>query len=107
MLVQDKRFRQISELSLYKTGLSSELAEIEEMRVQSAAASVTGVASYLQLGINAGELRDDVSAEELARAFLAYQNGIIWMWLANGQFFSITESMDALFEVLLHGISKK
>lgn len=107
MLEQDERFRQIAELSLFKTGLSAELAEIEEMRVQSAAASVTGVASYLQLGIDAGELRDDLSAEELARAFLAYQNGITWMWLANGQFFSITESMNPLVEVLLHGISKK
>jgi AcrR family transcriptional regulator len=106
MLEQDERFRQISELALYKTGSSAEMVEIENMRIQSAGASVVGVAAYLQQGIDAGELRDDLPAEELARAFLAFQNGVAWMWLANGQFFSITESMEAMVQVLLQGIRK-
>lgn len=107
MLTEDERFRQITALSLYKTGASPELDEIEALRVERARQTVEGVATYMQLGIDAGALRNDMNAETIARAFLALQNGIAWLWLANGEFFSIRQDAAALAEILLRGISKR
>jgi TetR/AcrR family acrAB operon transcriptional repressor len=107
MLVEDKRFRQIAALSLYKTGASPELEQIEAMRVEQARQTVQGVATYMQLGIDSGDLRDDLDAETIARAFLALQNGIAWLWLANGEFFSIRKDAAPLAKILLGGIGKE
>lgn len=107
LLTEDERFRQIVALSLYKTGVSPELAELEEMRIQNAVQTVQGIAAYMQQGVAVGEVRTDIDTETIARAFLAFQNGITWLWLANGEFFSIQDDAPRLVDILFNGIGKR
>jgi TetR/AcrR family acrAB operon transcriptional repressor len=107
LLATDERFRQVTALSLYKTGISPALADLEEQRLQEADSLVTGIAATMQQGIAAGELRDDVAPETMARAFLSFQNGVSWLWLAGGQNFSLADEATALSEILLHGVAAK
>ena len=107
LLATDERFRQATALSLYKTGISPELADLEEQRLQEAESLVIGLAATMQQGIANGELRDDITPETLARAFLSFQNGVSWLWLAGGQNFSLADEATALSEILLHGMAAK
>ncbi len=104
MLADDPQFRQITALSLFKTGVAPELAAIEAERLQNAEAAVQGIAAYMEYGIAGGEARSDLTPAVLARAFLALQNGLAWLWLANGEFFSLKEEAGAYADILLHGI---
>ena len=107
LLAMDERFRQVTALSLYKTGISPELADLEEQRLQEADSLVVGLAATMQQGIANGELRDDIAPETMARAFLSFQNGVSWLWLAGGQNFSLEDEATALSEILLHGMAAK
>ena len=104
LLEEDARFRQITALSLFKTGISEELAAIDAQRERDAAATIEGVARYMQMGIQAGEARSDIAPDLMARAFLAYQNGLAWLWLAGGENFALKEDADQYADLLLHGI---
>lgn len=103
-LARDERFRRVMALSLFKTGMSPELAALEQERLQNAEATVNGVAVYMQMGIEQGVVRQDLSPETLARAFIAFQNGVAWLWLANGEFFPLADDAAGLADVLLNGI---
>lgn len=103
-LASDKRFRQIMALSLFKTGVSPELAQIESERLQNATAVVDGIAAYMQVGIDSGDVRADLKPDTMARAFLAFQNGVALLWLANGEFFSLADEAPALADIFLQGI---
>jgi hypothetical protein len=70
-------------------------------------ALVASIAVALQQGIAAGELRSDLDPQEMARAFLAYQNGLIYVWLQDPEAFSVKDSALALVEVYLEGIIRK
>ncbi|KAA3659259.1 MAG: TetR family transcriptional regulator [Chloroflexi bacterium] len=107
LLATDERFRQVTALSLYKTGISPELADLEAQRLQQADTLVAGIAATMQQGIANGEFRADISPETMARAFLSFQNGVAWLWLAGGQNFSLTDEASALSEILLHGMAAK
>ena len=104
MLADDPQFRQITALSLFKTGVAPELAAIEAQRLQNAEAAVQGIAAYMDYGIKEGAARSDLAPAVLARAFLALQNGLAWLWTANGEFFPLKEEADAYADILLHGI---
>ena len=66
-LTQDERFRQVMALSLFKTGVSPELADVELERLQNAEATINGIAAYMQMGIENGVVRQDLSPETMAR----------------------------------------
>jgi hypothetical protein len=57
------------------------------------------------MGISQGAVRASINAVVAARAFLAYQNGLILMWLSDPGGFSIDEEAEALAEVFIYGIA--
>lgn len=106
-LAQNERFRQVTALSLFKTGVSPELTALEQERIQSAEAAIAGIADYMQMGIESGAVRTDLSPMTMARALIAFQNGVAWLWLANGEFFPLAEDAADLADVLLNGILRR
>ena len=72
-----------------------------------AAALVNGIAAYMQQGVAQGILRPDVDPLTIARAFLAYQNGLISLWLANRDAFSIKDSAPQLASILMEGLVRR
>lgn len=106
LLEEDPQFRQVTSLSLFKTGVSEELAAVNAQRERDAEAAVAGITGYMQIGIDAGEVRSDIAPEVMARAFLAFQNGLAWLWLAGGENFALQKDADQYTNLLLHGLLK-
>ena len=105
LLERNRQVRQITELFLFKTGLDPDLMELEEIRQQQAVTTVEGIAMFMQQGIENGDLRSDLDPFDVARAFIAYQNGLISLWLSNRDAFSIGERAPALANIFLEGIT--
>lgn len=104
ILEDDPQFRQVTALSLYKTGISAELADIDAERLLMAEQSIRGIADYMQFGIENGEVGVGRSPLAMARAFLALQNGLAWLWLSTGEQFSLTNDAEEYADILLHGL---
>lgn len=105
LMENNRQMRQITELTLFKTGLDPELHELEMMRRQQAITMVEGIALFMQQGIQNGDLRADLNPLDVARAFIAFQNGLIHLWLSNRDAFSIRESAPKFAEIFLQGIA--
>ena len=98
------QMRQIMALTLFKTGFDPELAELDKARQQQAVTTVEAIAQMMQTGIENGDLRPNLDPHDVARAFIAYQNGLITLWLTNRQAFSIGERAPHFAQIFLDGI---
>lgn len=105
LLEDDHRFREISALSLFNAGGSPELEPFVRLRREQARSQVEQIAQFFQAGIQQGMLRDDLSPEAMARAFLGLQNGLAMLWLSNPSLFSIKKDASHFADVFLSGIS--
>ncbi|MEM7331967.1 MAG: TetR family transcriptional regulator [Chloroflexota bacterium] len=107
LIEQNERFQQVMALSLYKTGVSDELAEIEEMRLTSAVTTIEQMVGMFQMGVAGGDLRQDIDLHTIARTFIAFQNGAAWLWLNSGQNFSLSEAAPKFADILFTGIGSE
>jgi AcrR family transcriptional regulator len=107
LLEDDHQFREVMALSLSTSEQTPELAPIVKMRAEQATALAEGIAAYMQQGIAQGAVRPDVDPLTAARAFLAYQNGLISLWLTNRSAFSIKASAPQLASIFMDGLVKK
>jgi TetR/AcrR family acrAB operon transcriptional repressor len=83
-----------------------ELVAIQKQQAEGGHALLAGIAATMGMGIQTGELRPDLDPMEMARAFIAFQNGIVALWLQDRQAFSLKASAAAQAEVLLRGLLK-
>jgi hypothetical protein len=58
----------------------------------------------LQAGISEGALRVDLDPWDVARGFLAYQQGVFHLWLSDPDAFSLRERATPLAELFISGI---
>ena len=100
LLEEDPRFSKVMALSL----ATPEMAELTRRRRAEAQTLVENISGFFRLGIEGGELRPDLEPQTAARALLGYQNGLVMLWLANRQAFSIRETAPALAEIFVRGI---
>jgi TetR/AcrR family transcriptional regulator, acrAB operon repressor len=106
ILEDDKDLRAIMEMTLFKTAISPELESGRKEQIESSRILITGITQAMQQGIDAGELRSDLDPVDMARSFLALQNGIIYQWLADPGSFSLKNTATALAKILMAGIEK-
>lgn len=104
LLEENRRFREIMALSLFKSGSSPDLEPLARMRYEQARAQVSELAGFFQAGIEQGALRPDLDPSNIARAFLAYQNGLALLWLSNPEAFSIKAQASLFADLFLKGI---
>ncbi len=104
-IAMDERARKTMQLYLFKSDFSAELSHISTQLEQQAISSVQAVAGYMQMGIEQGDLRADLDPEDAARALLAFQNGVIQLWLLNPQAFSLVERAPQLTSVFMNGLA--
>ncbi|NOT05527.1 MAG: TetR family transcriptional regulator [Anaerolineales bacterium] len=103
----DKEAREIMELALFKTGTHPELQTGRRKQIEAGQALIEGIAQSMQIGIASGELRNDISPMDMARSFIAFQNGVLQMWLASPKSFSLKDSSEAFADVLIAGLRSK
>ncbi len=103
----DKDLRAIMEINLFKTEQTAELETNRQRQLVESRALLNSIAAAMQQGIDSGDLRSDIGAIEMARAFLSFQNGIVYSWLWDRSAFSLSSSANALMEIFLGGIVRK
>lgn len=106
LIEEDQDARAVMELVLFKTGLNPELKAGRKKQIDEGNALIQGIAGAMQTGILQGELRDDLDPTDMARAFLAFENGAIQMWLASPRSFSLKESARSFADILTAGLAK-
>ena len=104
LLEEDRRFREVTALSLFMTESSPELEDFTRRRSAEALTLVENISGFFQMGIAQGDLRSELDPATIARALLAYQNGLAMLWLANPGAFSLKESAPALADLFLRGV---
>jgi TetR/AcrR family acrAB operon transcriptional repressor len=103
-LEDDPELRAVMELSLFKTEHTEELADVVANQRASAAELIAQLAGIMQAGIAQGALRADLDPWDVARGFLAYQQGVFHLWLSDPEAFSLCERAAALADLFISGI---
>ena len=100
----DSALKALMELQLFKTGLVPELEEGRQQQIESGTGLIEMLASIMGQGIQAGLLRSNVDPKEMARTYLAFQNGLIHMWLTTPSQFSLKASAESFADILMVGL---
>lgn len=107
-IVQEhQQVRAVMELSLFKVDQLPELAEGQTVRLEANRALISNMAMFLQMGIDAGDVRADLDPHDAARAAVAFQQGVATLWLYDPSAFSLVERAPALADVYIHGIATR
>ena len=104
LIEEDKEARAVMELTMFKTGLDSELQAGRKKQLETGTALIAGITNAMQQGIDQGVLRDDINPADLARAFLAFENGVIHLWLSSPKSFSLRGSAESFANILIAGL---
>ena len=104
LLEKDRRLRQIFELSLIRAGNDPDLEAVRNQRLEQSEILINSTASIMAQGIIRGELRADLDPTTVARAFIAYQNGVATLWLSDRQAFSLKEKAAEFADVFMVGL---
>ena len=106
VIEDDKEARAVMELGLFRTGLAPELQAGRKKQLEAGHAQIASIADAMRQGIAHGVLRDDLDPLDMARAFIAFENGAIQMWLTSPKSFSLKESAESFADILIAGLKK-
>jgi TetR/AcrR family acrAB operon transcriptional repressor len=106
LMEEDREARAVMELVLFKTGLNPDLKAGRKKQIDEGNALIAGIADAMRMGIAQGILRGDVDPTDMARAFLAFENGVIQQWLASPKSFSLKTSAESFAKILIAGLQK-
>ena len=106
LIEDDKEARAVMELALFKTGVDPDLQAGRKKQLDSGNALIAGIADAMKMGVSQGILRDDIDPADMARAFVAFENGAIQQWLASPKSFSLKKSAESFAEILIKGLQK-
>jgi AcrR family transcriptional regulator len=104
---EDRELRGLIELELFKTGLVPELEDGRRQQIDSGIALIVSLAGIMDQGQQQGLLRADREAKAMARAYLAFQNGLIQLWLTAPSQFSLKASAETFADILMAGIQAR
>ena len=107
VIEEDKELRAVLELTLFKTGLDPELQAGRRKQIEAGNALLKGITEAMGQGIAQGVLRDDIDAADIARAFIAFENGAIQLWLLSPKSFSLKASAESFADILVAGLQKQ
>jgi len=103
----DPSLKKIMEISLFKAEDTADLAVSLEQQVESSQTLIQSLAAVMSQGSASRELRQDLDPIDMARAFLALQNGAIYLWLQDLTSFSLKDSAPIFADIFLQGITPR
>jgi TetR/AcrR family acrAB operon transcriptional repressor len=105
LLAQDGRFRGALALLLFSTHDSPDLAPLRRLREAQGLAQLDQIVGFFKMGIQQGSVRPDLDPDVAARAFLAYQNGLVLLWLSSPGIIDVRRHAAGLATLFVHGIA--
>ena len=106
VIEDDKEARAVMELGLFKTGLAPELQSGRKKQLEAGTAQIEFIAEAMRQGIAQGVLRNDLEPADMARAFIAFENGAIQLWLVSPKSFSLKKSAESFADIMIAGLQK-
>ena len=106
LIEEDREIRAVMELTLFKTGLDPDLQTGRKKQIESGNALLRGITEAMSQGIAQGVLRNDMDPADMARAFIAFENGAIQLWLLSPRSFSLKSSAESFADILVAGLQK-
>lgn len=100
----DNELRALMELYLFKTGLVPELEEGRQQQIESGIGLIETLTGIMEQGKELGLLRSDADVKEMARTYLAFQNGLIQLWLSAPDQFSLKARAESFADIFMAGI---
>ena len=107
LIEEDREIRAVMELTLFKTGLDPDLQTGRKKQIESGNALLRGITEAMSQGIAQGVLRNDMDPADMARAFIAFENGAIQLWLLSPRSFSLKSSAESFADILVAGLQKQ
>jgi AcrR family transcriptional regulator len=107
LIEEDKEARAVMELALFRTGLNADLQAGRKKQLEAGKALLEGITAAMQQGVAQGALRSDIDPADMARAFIAFENGAIQLWLTTPKSFSLKESAVSFADILISGLQKQ
>ena len=107
LIEEDKEARAVMELALFKTGLDPELQAGRRKQLEAGNALITDITDAMRQGVSQGVLRKDTDPTDMARAFIAFENGVIQLWLVSPRSFSLKGSAGPFADILIAGLQKQ
>jgi TetR/AcrR family transcriptional regulator, acrAB operon repressor len=107
VIEEDKELRAVIELTLFKTGLDPDLQAGRKKQIEEGNALLKGITEAMQQGIDQGVLRADIDPADMARAFIAFENGAIQLWLLSPKSFSLKASAASFANILVAGLQSQ
>ena len=104
LLENDARFRGTTALLLLNSHDSAELAPLRKARIQQGLATLEQITGFFAMGRQQGALRADIDPAVAARAFLAYQNGLVLLWVTAPGILSKEAHAAGLADLFVRGI---
>jgi len=104
---EDKEMRAVMELTLFKTGLDPELQAGRKKQIEAGNVILKGITEAMGQGVAQGVLRDDIDPADMARAFIAFENGATLLWLLSPRSFSLKASAESFADILAAGLQKQ
>jgi TetR/AcrR family acrAB operon transcriptional repressor len=106
LIEEDPEARAVMELALFKTGLDADLQAGRKQQVEAGNALLAGITDAMRQGAAQGVLRSDIDPADMARAFIAFENGVIQLWLTTPDSFSLKRSAESFVAILIAGLQK-
>ncbi len=107
LIEEDKELRAVMELTLFKTGLDPDLQAGRKKQIEQGNALLNGITEAMRQGIAQGDLRNDIDPADMARAFIAFENGAIQLWLLSPRSFSLKASAESFADIMVAGLQKQ
>lgn len=104
LLENDARFRGTTALLLLNSHDSTELAPLRKARIQQGLATLEQITGFFSMGRQQGAIRADVDPAVAARAFLAYQNGLVLLWVTSPGILNKEAHAAGLADLFVRGI---
>lgn len=104
LLEEDPAFRDTMALQIFHSYEAAELAPLRQAQIDQGLQQLAQIEGFFRMGQSQGALHPELDPSVAARAFLAYQNGLVLLWLSAPGSINLEAHADGLADVLVRGI---
>lgn len=105
LLASDSQFRAAMSLLIFNSGDSPDLAPLRDSRLEQGLGQMDQIRDFFKMALAQGAVRPDLDPGVAARSFLAYQNGLILLWLSAPGSIDLKRHAEGLAEIFVRGIA--
>lgn len=105
LIEEDAEYRDVMELTLFKTAVTPDLAEGLKHKVKATQQMLRQLSKLFRQAVKAGEVRQKIDSDSAALAALGLTTGLTSLWLLNPSSFSIKARAPEIVDLFLSGMA--